>query len=345
MHAHHTHIVDVLKLATGIALAIIALEIIFAIKTAFLIFFTAIILAIAMEHPITSLSRRSVPRTHSAILLYASVFVSLLIVLSLTLPAIASELRNFVTSYPSYSEAILGGEETIERDILPYIKTISESVTGNAETLISTTFRTFGGLTSFLAVFFIAFFLNIQKGGVRSFIYPCIPTPHMVSAIAFLDRVQDKVSNWLWGKAISSLIVALLTLVGLLLFDIPYAIILAVLAFFLNFIPFIGPIIASIPSTLLGFTHSPATGIAVALYYFFVNGILESFIFGPLLMKRAIQVNPALLILFVISGAYLGGVFGIIIAIPTSAIIYLAITEYMQKKQELASSISTGTTV
>ena len=51
-------------------------------------------------------------------------------------------------------------------------------------------------------------------------------------------------------------------------------------------------------------------------------------------MRRAVQISPALLILFVFGGAHLGGILGIIIAIPTAAIINLAIGEYLTRKHK-----------
>jgi predicted PurR-regulated permease PerM len=328
MFSKETRMSDAFTLAFAFALAIIAVEVVSAIAPAFLILFTAVILAIAMERPIAALEVRSIPRTASAVTLYASLFIGLVAVLSLVLPPLASEFRSFITSYPVYSEALLGDDTTLELKIMPYVLSLSESVAGTSESLISTIFRTFGGLTSFLAVFFVAFFLNVQTGGFRSFVYPFVPKQHLSSTTIFLDRIQERVSNWLWGKALSSLIVGAITLTGLLLLGIPYAFVLAVLALFLNFIPIIGPIIASVPAVILALAQSPLTAVSVAVFYFFVNGVLESFVFGPLLMKRAIHVSPAFLILFVVSGAYLGGIFGIIIAIPAAAIIYLAVCEY-----------------
>ena len=152
--------------------------------------------------------------------------------------------------------------------------------------------------------------------------------------MVFFERVQQRVASWLWGKFLSSLLVGVITFFGLLLIGIPYALTLAVFAVLLNFIPFIGPIVASIPAIILGAFISSFHAIAVGLLYFFVNGVLESFVFGPLLMRRAVQISPALLILFVVGGAHLGGVLGIIIAIPTAAIINLAIGEYIARRQK-----------
>lgn len=329
---------DAFKLAVAFASTIVLLAVVAALLDVFLIFFTALILAVAMDKPIDKLGSRNVPRLISSVMLYASVLLSVFVMLYVIFPPLVSEIRSFTTTYPTYSEAILGDEaEEVASGLSSYLRPLSESLVGSSNAVMSTVFVTFGGFATFLAVFFIAFFLNTQQGGVWSLVDTFVPATRKQTAKGFFTRVQDKVSSWLWGKTLSSLLVGLLTFIGLTLLNIPYALVLAVFAIFLNFIPFIGPIVASIPAVLLGLTQSTLLGIGVALLYFLVNGILESFVFGPLLMRRAIKINPAFLIIFVISGAYLGGILGIIIAIPTAAIIYLAVNEYAAKRQGKAA--------
>jgi predicted PurR-regulated permease PerM len=324
---------DIVKLAAAIVLAMVSLQLVFALTTVFLVFFTAVILAVAVERPIDKLEERGVSRILSTSLLYVTAVAGILVLLALALPPIASDFKDFITEYPVYSEALLGEEEVFQ--IPPYLSSLSESFTGSPGEAMSTVFKTFGSFSLFLAVFFIAFFLNVQTGGLRSFIYPLTPAAHKKEVVIFFERVQERVASWLWGKFLSSVLVGVITLIGLYVIGVEYALTLAALAFILNFIPFIGPIIAAIPAIVLAAFISGPHAIAVATLYFFVNGILESFVFGPLLMRKAVPVSPALLILFVIGGAHLGGILGIIIAIPTAAIINLAVGEYLARKQKI----------
>lgn len=334
-------LLDVAKLAFAIVLAMVLLELVFALTDVFLIFFTAAIMAIAIEKPIGKLELRGISRAVSASVLYATVIISLLLLMLLALPPLANEFRSFLTNYSTYSEVLLGEEEVFQ--IAPYLYSLSDTITSSPGAAVSTVFKTFGSFVSFLAVFFIAYFLNAQAGGLRSFIDPLVPTSKKQTILLFFDRVQERVASWLWGKFLSSALVGIITFIGLLIIDIPYALTLAVFAFLLNFIPFVGPIIASVPAIVLGAFISSFHAIAVGTLYFFVNGILESFVFGPLLMRRAVQISPALLIVFVVGGGYLGGVFGIIIAIPTAAIINLAIGEYIAHRHKTKEEASVKT--
>lgn len=324
------HFFDALKLAAAFALVYVVLQLMVTLTDVILVFFTALILAIAMDRPISRLEERNIPRSVSALVLYISVFFSIILMLYIVIPSLVTEIRIFVTEYSNYSEVLPLADEVSQFDVSPYLKSVSDTLAGSSGAFFSAVFKTVGSFTSFLAIFFVALFLTLQKGGLRSFLEPFLTDQYRQPVMHFFNNMQDRVSSWLWGKTLSSLIVGLITYIGLLLIGIPYALTLGVFAVFLNYIPFIGPVIAAIPAVVLGLTgFGLPTAAVVILLYFLINGILETFVLSPLLMKRAVEINPAFLILSAMSGAYIGGVLGIIIAIPVSAIIYLAMTEYL----------------
>lgn len=324
------HFLDAIKLAGAFVIAYAVVQAFVTLKDVFLIFLTSVILALAADQVINKLEARQIPRVISAITIYLSGIIAVALMLYIIIPPLAVEVRNLLIDYPMYSEAILEVEEVERFDIMPYVRSLSFTITDNPAELLSAIFRTFGNFASFLAVFFIAFFLSVHRGGLEGFVRPLVPEQHKSKMSHILQKLREKVGSWLWGKTLSSITVGMATFLGLYFLGMPYALSLGVFALFLNFIPFIGPIIAAIPAVALGLTESLLLGLIVALYYVFVNGVFESFVLTPLFMRQAVEVNPALLILFVISGAYLGGILGIIIAIPLSAIIYVLVYEYRQ---------------
>jgi predicted PurR-regulated permease PerM len=328
------HFFDAVKLAAAFVLAYVFLQILVTLKSVLLIFFTALIVAIAMDQAIMRLQNRGLKRVQAAIILYVLVALGIAGAVMSIVPPLASELRNVVTSYPT--EALIAPEEVARFDFLPYIQTLSQAVADSPSAVLSTILKTAGSLTTFLAVFFIAFFLTIQRGGVRSFVIPFISPLHQVRVGQFWDKLQARVGYWLWGKTISSVTVAIITFVGLWFLGIPYALSLALVAFFLNYIPFVGPIIAAVPAVFLGLNISLIIAVLVGVLYAVINAIIEPFFLGPIFMRKAIEINPAFLILSVISGGYLGGVLGIIISIPVAAIVYLSVTEYWSHSKEQA---------
>lgn len=340
MIQYKMNFLDAVKLASGFAVVFVGLQLVTILSDVILVFCTALILAIAMDKPISRLETKKVPRLASALVLYISVFAVILLMLYIIIPQLVGEVRNFTTEYSNYSESLPALNEVQRFDITPYLYEFSESLKTSSGAVLSAVFKTIGSFTTFLAIFFVALFLNLQRGGLRGFMYPFVPLTYKNGFAKFFDNMQDRIGNWLWGKTISSLIVGLLTYIGLSIIGIPYALTLGVLAVFFNFIPFIGPVIVAVPAVFLALTTmGVSTAVAVVLLYFFVNSLLEAFVLTPLLMKRAIEINPAFIILSVMSGAYLGGVLGIIIAIPVSAILYLALTEYIQHRSRVHAGL------
>lgn len=333
------HFGDAVKLAAAFVLAYIALQTLVILKAVILIFFTALIVAIAMDQFIMRLERKGIARQFAAIVIYVSVAVSLSGALLLVIPPFATELRTVITTYSQYSEELVG--EVPQTGVVSYLMSFSQGLSDSPQALVSTALRTASSFTTFLSIFFVAFFLTIQKGGVRSFVIPFLPLAYQERAALFWDKLQMRVGYWLWGKTISSIIVGFITFIGLYLLGVPYALSLGVLAFFFNYVPFVGPIIAAVPAVFLSFNLSFLAVLLTTGWYIIINAIIEPFVLGPIFMRKAIEINPAFLILSVISGAYLGGVLGIIIAIPAAAIIYLAVTEFMAGNIAAAETITT----
>ncbi len=320
------HFFDALKLAGAFALVFLLFQLVITLKAVLLMFFTAVIVAIAMDQAIMRLEKNGIKRIPAAIILYVLVALMVAFAAMSIVPPLATELRNLVADYSA--EEIIEPEEVAKFDILPYIQTLSVAMTDSPNAVFGTVIKTATSLTTFLVVFFVAFFLTVQKGGVRSFVIPFIPPLYQVRTGQFWDKLQERVGHWLWGKTLSSIVVGAITFLGLWMLGIPYALSLALVALILNYIPFVGPIIAAIPAVLLGLNISMVVAVLAIVLYTIINSIIEPFVLGPLFMRKAIEINPAFLILSVISGGYLGGVLGIIISIPVAAILYLAATEY-----------------
>ncbi len=319
------------------------LFLVFQIRDILLIFFTALIFAIAFDRPIDRLCEKGVPRILSALVVYFIIFSIFGALLYLVLPPLAVEIKNFALDYSIHLGRLFQpdgeipfhiGEETL--NLRELFNQLSETLAESAKAIVGTLFSIFGGVFSFLAIVFFALFLNTQEKGVKKFVFYLTPDKNKEYVLGLFDKVQQKVGNWIWGRVASSILVGLSAFVGLSLLGIPYALTLGILALLLNFVVFIGPTIASIPAILLGFLVSPFHALAVTILYLIINNALETFIFIPLFMKKAINMNPALLLLVLLIGARLAGVLGVIVAIPTAAIISILMDEYVAKRRRQA---------
>jgi predicted PurR-regulated permease PerM len=118
--------------------------------------------------------------------------------------------------------------------------------------------------------------------------------------------------------------IGLLTGIGLWLLGIPGALALGVIAFILEFVPFVGPILSSIPAILLALAFDPATAIWVVLLYIVIQQ-LEGNVIEPLVQQRAVDLPPALLLFSIVAGGLIFGMVGVVFAAPLLVVVFVMV--------------------
>ena len=145
-----------------------------------------------------------------------------------------------------------------------------------------------------------------------------------------LLQIGGGMGYWLQGQFILMLIVFLIDYIGLLIIGVPYALILALIAGLLEIVPYIGPIISAVLAFAITFLHDPVTGFVVLALFALVQQ-LEGYVIAPLVMKKAVGLNPVVVILALMIGAKLAGVTGIIIAVPVATAIGEVVNDLTKK--------------
>lgn len=129
---------------------------------------------------------------------------------------------------------------------------------------------------------------------------------------------------WLLGRIWASLFVGVLTVIGLLLLDMPLAFTLGLLV--LNFIPNIGPILSGVPAVLLALLKSPTLAIYVIVLYVVIQSV-ESYLVTPLIQRRVVSLPPALTLTAQLLLASLLGFLGLFLATPLTVVAMVLIEE------------------
>ncbi|OQP56716.1 AI-2E family transporter [Niastella populi] len=240
--------------------------------------------------------------------------------LTKTLPATIDNVKQYLNN------------SSIGRQIIQRVS--SEDNMQKMSLLIKSFFRsTFGVLGDMYVVLFLGLFFTASPTPYLSGFLKLMPSSAKPGAEHILNLVGFRLTKWLKGKLLAMLVVAILTLVGLLIIGMPMAFALALIAGLLNFIPNFGPLIALIPAVLVGFTQGPVTAALVAGLYILVQ-VLESNFITPQIQKRLISIPPALIIIAQLMMGVLTGGWGLIVATPLILILMTVIGELYVKKQD-----------
>jgi predicted PurR-regulated permease PerM len=139
-----------------------------------------------------------------------------------------------------------------------------------------------------------------------------------------LAELDTRLRRWLLGKLVAMVVIGLVTAGGLALIGVPLALAFGVLAGLLNFIPYVGPIVAFVPAVLLALMQGLGTVGAVAGLWIGVQ-TLEGYVLTPLIDQEAVDVPPALQISALAVAGTLMGPLGIVLGAPLTAVAFVLV--------------------
>ena len=196
-------------------------------------------------------------------------------------------------------------------DVLPS----PAGILGGATGLISSTF---GVLANVVIVSVIGIYLAADPELYLRGVQRLVPIGRREPARALLMELGRTLRWWMVGQLVSMTAVGLLSYAGLSLLGVPLALTLAVVAFFLTFIPFIGPLLSAIPVVLVALSEGPTTALYAFLLYSAIQ-LLEGYLLTPNVQRRSVALPPALTIAAQVLLGVLVGALGVILATPLAA--------------------------
>jgi predicted PurR-regulated permease PerM len=172
--------------------------------------------------------------------------------------------------------------------------------------------------TALVVIFFGSLYALIDAPRLRRFLLSLFPASRQEHVDAVLAETAGAMGGFVRGEILAAFIIGTLTYIGLLIIDLPYALVLAVLAGLLEFIPLIGPFITAVVLVLVGLSQSLGSALTALLLALIIQQI-ESNIVLPNVMRQEAKVSPLLVLLAVLGGEYVGGLVGALVAIPLVA--------------------------
>ncbi len=307
-------------------LAIIVLAILlYLIRNVVGILIFALIISSAIEPLLEYGKKKKIPRLLTLISVYVFFVVFFAALMYIVLPLILDQIRDFSQNYPAYSGKLEAATGTIA--FLPgfsaNIHDLLSQLTGQIPSftsLISYASQIFGGIISLIVVLVISFYLSVSKGALDNFLRSVLPPRFEDYIYDLWTRAQKKMGLWLQAQIILSVIMAVIVGLGLWILGMRYAFLIAVVTGVLEIVPFVGPIVAGGLATLLALSQSAVLGIWT-LIFFVVAQQLEGHILVPLVVKKLVGLNPVAVILALLAGVKLGGVFGILLSVPLAAVV------------------------
>jgi predicted PurR-regulated permease PerM len=318
----------------------------FQVADFLLVIIASIVIASAIE-PIARWAKRSaIPRLPTVILVYVVAAVLLSGFFYFLLLPLIGEVSSFIKTLTVYSNAVVndsvlssmfetqdifGGIDTpaIIGELSEYLNSFSQFL---SQGVFSAASLIFGGIMSFILIIVLSFYLAVQDDGIAKFLRVVIPLKHEDYAVDLWKRSQAKIGYWMQGQLLLGVLVMVFVYVGLLVLNVPHALLLAVLAGLFELIPLFGPILAAIPAIFVAYGSLGLTSALIVAALYLVIQQLENHIIYPMVVKKVVGVPPMVSIIAFVIGGQLGGFLGLLIAVPMAAVLMEFLTDLEERK-------------
>ncbi|MBI2019167.1 AI-2E family transporter [Candidatus Daviesbacteria bacterium] len=301
----------------------ILLWILFHILDIILLFFVAFILMSALHPLVERLMKWRVPKILAVLLVFFVTVGGLVGLIAAGLSPLISQTSNLMQRLGETINSLLQAN-IVDQSV------IQQEITRFSSQLVSATVDLFKNLISWISVVVIAIYMLFDREKIEEYASSFF-VGRQEQVKKLVQKIEDKLGAWLRGQVVLSAAVGVLVYIGLALLGVEFALPLAIIAGLLEVVPVIGPIIAAIPAVLIALTVSPLFAALVAGLYLAVQQ-LENQIIVPQVMKRAVGLNPLLVILAVSVGGRLLGIAGALLAVPIAVVIQLIINEGLDIK-------------
>jgi predicted PurR-regulated permease PerM len=336
---------DVAGAVAVAALGVIVVWMLYLARDVLLIIYISVLLAIGfgpivqtIEHQ-QAVQGQRIPRWLAILVVYLVIVGVLTVVGLMVIPPLVAQAIELWTVLP---ELLDRGQSLLVRyGLLDRPITLEEAVRrapaspGDAVgTVAMAATRVIGGMFAFLTILILTFYLLVESDALFAGfarLFPRADRPRVQEAAA---KISAKVSAWLSGQLFLAGVIGVSAAIGLYALGVPYFYVLALVAAIGEMIPVVGPILSAVPAVIVGFTVSPQTGLFV-LVFFLAQQQIENHILVPKVMQRQVGVSPVTVIVALLIGGSLLGIFGALLAVPTAAIFQVVLQELLDERDRL----------
>lgn len=321
----------------------VSLYILWQIREVLLLLFLAVVLATALNRFVQRLQKSGVKRGLAALLAIGTLVTLIVGFVWLIVPPFIDQFQQLVQIVPEGLEQLRAWVDSVQSRFIPgrsfedYLPN-SNDLIRQVQPLAS---RLFGNFFSLFSDF-LAIVVNLLLVVVLTIMLLSNPTPYRRGFIqlfpSFYRRRIDEIltecdvalGGWLIGILFNVAVITTLSGVGLLILGVKLALVNALLAGLLTFIPNVGPTLSVIPPVAIALLDAPWKAIAVLVLYIVIQQV-ETNILTPTVMQKQVSLLPAVTLVSQVAFAVFFGFLGLLLALPLLVVTQVWLREILIK--------------
>jgi predicted PurR-regulated permease PerM len=300
-------------------------------------------------HPIVNkLILAGFKRVFAVIFIYVLFFGGVGFALYKGIPIILHQLKDLSDNAPYLSNQYEKWMGMIEKETAGWphvlrnqIKQVIMAIEHGFENLFRSIMKgIFWILDSFIVITlipFIAFYMLKDVDRIKLSVWYLTPKRWRKQGTKFLKSLDETLGNYLRGQLTVCAAIGSISAILFWMIDLKYPLLLGLVIGITNIIPYFGPIIGAIPAVAVGFMTSEKMVLWV-IVIIFVLQFLEGNILSPFIVGKSLHMHPLLIIFALLLGGEIGGILGLIVAVPILATIRTALIQLLTNVYKKESS-------
>jgi predicted PurR-regulated permease PerM len=300
----------------------------------------AAVLAFAFT-PLANLFARWLPRSLALGLAYLVGLGGVVGLGALLISTTAEQAAALVSSLPSYAQQAQSLQPQIIGLLGPFgippssVSSLEQQALGGlqdagsaiATQSLASVIEIFGTAVDLVLVLILSVYLAANGRQLARGLQSQTPSSQRHQAVLVVAVVNRVIGGYVRGVLLLALLVGAFVGIGLALLGVPYAVLLGVLAFFMEFIPVLGVFISGVAALGVAvFSFRDLLHPLLVLAYFVVVHIVEGDVVGPRIMGRAVGIHPATGLVALVAGTELFGIWGALFAAPIAGLLQAIVT-------------------
>lgn len=324
------------------AAASLVLYALYRVRSVLLLVVVAAFLAVGLDPAVRWLERRGLKRGQAVAAIFAAVAFVLAGFIAAVIPPLVRQVSEFATNLPDYVQNLARRNDRIaefvqDNDIAEKLRDTTRQVPtaigGSLGTVLGFAGSVLGAVFSAVTVIVLTIYFSLSLARAREGTLKLIPRSRRDRVKELADPILEKIGGYIAGNVAVSVIAGVSTFIFLLIAGVPFPVALALWVAIADLLPLVGATLGAVPAVIVAFFTSVPVGIAT-LVYFLVYQQVENYVVVPRVMKRAIDISPAAVLLAALIGGSLLGFVGALMAIPAAAAVKLLAQEVVIPRME-----------
>ena len=306
--------------------------------------FAAMFIALGLDPIVSLLERKGLKRPLAILAVIVALLGVLAGILLALVPNLIDQAANLIVHAPevirnfkdqawvvTLNQQVGGGVDSALNGAIDYF-TNADNWPNLLGGVVQVGLGIFNGVTGGLVILILSIYFMASMKRFKKYIYSLVPKSKRTKFSNLAEQISESIGKYVMGQVSIALINATCGFIMMTIMGIPFSLVLAFVTFLLALIPLVGSLTGAVIVSLVALTDNP-TAALVAIIYYLVYMQLEAYFVSPRIMRSAVAVPGAVVVIAALAGGSLLGILGALVAIPVAASIMLIIKQVLVPRQ------------